>query len=446
MFAKNTIAKNLSLPFFKMAGMFVIVFGSTAFSHTKGQPLSQSPSLNNYSSWSRNLKDQSQTQSPHSMQQGDLQIEIYGFILTDVIYDFQQMDPKWFDVPRPTKLPAFKNQFAPDGQVHFSVRDTRFGLKSYTGTPLGELKSLIEFDFFGSGPDAGQTTIHLRHAYAELGKIGAGQTWSVFMDPDLIPHFLEYWGPNGMVFMRNIQLRYMPIQGESKLTFAIEKPGATADEGIYADRIELNHVEPQFALPDLSTEYRYGKAWGYVELAGIIRQLKWKDLDTIGSDLSGRRTGWGFNLSSKIKCLTKDVLHLQVVYGKGIENYIRDAPADIGIQSNAPNSIEGVTLPVLGLVGFYDHYWNNKWSTTIGYSQVKIWNSNGQSPDAFNKGGYALTNLMYHPIENVFFELELQYTNRKNFSDDWNVSDPRIQFSFSYNFSQKFYHEIHTSP
>jgi len=444
MFAKNTSKKNSKLPFYKLARLIFFLFVSTTFTQAKGQPLSQTPSLNNYSSSTRNLNDQSLIQSPHRMQQGDLQLEIYGFILTDVIYDFKQMDPKWFDVPRPTKLPAFQDQFAPDGQVHFSVRDTRFGVKTYTATPLGELKSLLEFDFFGSGADAGQTTIHLRHAYGELGKIGVGQTWSVFMDPDIIPHFLEYWGPNGMVFMRNIQLRYMPIQGESKLTIAIEKPGATGDEGIYADQIGLNNVKPQFVLPDLSVEYRYGKAWGYVELAGIIRQLKWKDLDTIGPDLSGHKTGWGLNLSSKIKCLAKDALHLQVVYGQGIENYIRDAPADVGIKSITTNGIEGVTLPVLGLVGFYDHYWNNKWSTTIGYSQVKIWNSNGQSPDAFKMGGYALTNLMYHPIENVFFEIELQYTDRKNFSDGWNVSDPRIQFSFSYNFSQKFYHEIHT--
>ncbi len=446
MFAKKETSKNWNLPFTIMARIIFVAFVSTIYTHVKGQAPVQYLSLNNYTSSGAKLKDGPSTQSIHSMQQKELQLEIYGFIMSDIIYDFKQMDPKWFDVPRPTKLPAFKNQFGPDGQVHFSVRDTRFGIKTYSATPLGELKSLLEFDLFGSGVDAGQTTIHLRHAYGELGKIGAGQTWSVFMDPDVIPHFLEYWGPNGMVFMRNIQLRYMPIQGESRLTIALEKPGATADEGIYADRIELDQVKPEFVLPDLSAEYRYGKAWGYVEIAGIIRELKWKDLDTTGRNLSGQRTGWGLNLSSKIKCLANDLIHLQVVYGQGIENYVRDAPADVGIKSNPSNGIEGVTLPVLGLVGFYDHYWNDKWSTTIGYSQVKIWNSNGQSPSAFKLGGYALTNLMYHPVENIFLEIELQYTNRKNFSDDWSVSDPRIQFSFSYNFSQKFYHEVHTTP
>jgi hypothetical protein len=374
-----------------------------------------------------------------------LNMEIYGFILTDVIYDFKQMDPKWFDVPRPTKLPAYQDQFGPDGQIWFSIRQTRFGVKGYTPTPLGTLNTWFEFDLFGSGADAGQTTFHLRHAYGEIGKFGVGQTWSPFVDPDLFPNDLEYWGPNGMANIRSIQVRYMPIQGDTKLTIALEKPNATGDDGVYSDRIELQNVVPHFTLPDLTAEYRYGRPWGYVELAGVLRQLKWKDLDTITPDLSGQKTGWGFNLSSKIKLLQQDALHLQLLYGQGIENYVRDAPADVGIKTVGTNSIEGVALPVTGFVGFYDHYWNNKFSSTIGYSFVKINNSNGQEVSAFKKGTYALTDLIYAPYKNVIFELEFQYLDRKNFSDGWTTTDPRIQFSFRFNFSQKFYHEVKTT-
>jgi hypothetical protein len=374
-----------------------------------------------------------------------LTMEIYGFILTDVIYDFKQMDPKWFDVPRPTKLPAYKDQFAPDGQIYFSIRQTRFGVRGYTPTPLGTLNTWFEFDLFGSGVDAGQTTFHLRHAYGEIGKFGVGQTWSPFVDPDLFPNDLEYWGPNGMANIRNLQIRYMPIQGDTKLTIALEKPGATADEGVYADRIELKSVKPHFTLPDLTAEYRYGRSWGYIKLAGVLRQLKWKDLDTTGANLSGHQTGWGFNVSSKIKLLQEDAIHLQLLYGKGIENYVRDAPSDIGIETSGNDSIGGVALPVTGFVGFYDHYWSNKFSSTIGYSFVKINNSNGQKASAFRMGEYALTNLVYTPYKNVIFELELQYLDRKNFTDGWTTTDPRIQFSFRFNFSQKFYHELQTT-
>ena len=33
------------------------------------------------------------------------------------------------------------------------------------------------------------------------------------MDPDVFPNSLEYWGPTGMVFFRNVQVRWMPTQG-----------------------------------------------------------------------------------------------------------------------------------------------------------------------------------------------------------------------------------------
>ena len=166
-------------------------------------------------------------------------LEIYGFVMTDMGYNFGQTDAAWFDVMRTTKLPSYENQYGTNGNAYFSVRQTRFGVKSFNKTALGELKTIFEFELFGTGVDAGQTTIRLRHAYGELGKWGVGQYWSPFMDIDVFPNTVEYWGPAGMVFFRNVQIRYMPIQGDTRLTFALERPGASADQGEYADRIEL---------------------------------------------------------------------------------------------------------------------------------------------------------------------------------------------------------------
>ena len=36
------------------------------------------------------------------------------------------------------------------------------------------------------------------------------------MDIDVFPNSIEYWGPNGMVFFRNVQVRWMPIQGDTR--------------------------------------------------------------------------------------------------------------------------------------------------------------------------------------------------------------------------------------
>ena len=108
--------------------------------------------------------------------------DIFGFAMVDMIPDFKVNDPDWFDVVRPTKLPAFKGQFGEDGHFYGSVRQTRFGVKSSVPVGNNELKVVFDFDLFGVGVDAGQTTIRLRHAYGELGAFGGGQTESAFMD------------------------------------------------------------------------------------------------------------------------------------------------------------------------------------------------------------------------------------------------------------------------
>ena len=368
-------------------------------------------------------------------------IDLYGFIMLDSGYDFKTNDPNWFDVMRPTKLPAYAGEFAPDGKVYYGVRQTRFGVKTATQTPAGDLKTQFEFELFGTGVDAGQTTFRLRHAYGELGQFGAGQTWSSFMDIDVFPNSIEYWGPNGMVFYRNVQFRWMPIRkGGLQLIFAAERPGASADQGIYSDRIELTNVSPKFDLPDFSGHLRLTREWGYVQMASIFRKISWVDTGTGPYNLSGTAYGWGVNTSSNLK-FGSSVGRLQVVYGHGIENYMNDAPIDIGVQNNFGNPvkpIKGVALPVLGVVAFLDHNWSPRFSSSAGYSMVNIWNSDAELPADFHQGDYALANLLYHPIPKVTMGGEFQFGRRVNFSDGFNSNDYRLQFSFKYDWSKSF--------
>lgn len=365
--------------------------------------------------------------------------DIYGTAMLDSGYQFKQNDPDWFDVVRPTKLPAYKDQFAPDGKTYWGVRQSRFGVKSSNQTSLGELKTIFEFELFGTGVDAGQTTFRLRHAYGELGQFGGGQTNSPFMDGDVFPNSIEYWGPNGMVFFRNVQVRWMPIQGESRITIAAERPGASADQGVYGNRIELEGVRPRFDMPDISWEARLGRRWGYVEIAGIFRKIGWVDTNTDQYNLTDSVLGWGLNLSSNVKFGKNTTGRFQGVYGKGIQNYMNDAPVDVGIQNNFSNPvmpIRGVPLPIFGGVAFVDHNWNERFSSTLGYSMINIWNSNGQESSAFRQGHYGVTNLLFYPVKNVMMGGEFQWGRRLNYRDGFNVNDYRLQFSMKYNFSK----------
>jgi DcaP outer membrane protein len=367
----------------------------------------------------------------------DPKFDIYGFAMLDMGFQFKQNDPNWFDTLRVTKLPSFENQFGEDQHWFAGVRQSRLGVKSYIQTGLGELRTTFEFELFGTGVDEGQTTFRLRHAYGELGQFGAGQYWSPFMDIDVFPNSLEYWGPTGMVFFRNVQVRWMPIQGDTRLTIAVERPGASGDPGLAANRIELQNIQGRFPLPDLSAEYRYGgQPWGYVEVAGIIREIKYDDTLDDQFDLSGSVTGWGINLSSNLK-FASDTLRLQYMFGEGVENYMNDTPVDVGIKRNPGNPVTpvvGEALPIKGLVVFLDHTWNSKFTSSVGYSRQDVDNSDGQTPDVFHQGQYALGNLLYYPAENVMIGGEFQWGRRENFGG-FQSDDYRIQFSFKYNFS-----------
>jgi hypothetical protein len=368
-------------------------------------------------------------------------LDVYGFVMLDSGYNFGVINPNWFDVVRPTQLPSFAGEFGPNGNTFFGVRQTRFGVKSSTNTPLGDLKTIFEFELFGTGVDAGQTTFRLRQAYGELGQFGAGQTWSAFMDIDVFPNSLEYWGPPGMVFFRNVQFRWMPVRGASNIVIALERPGASADGGAYADHLDLQNVSPQFKWPDLSGHARLAREWGYVQVGAIVRKIAWVDANPVQPNLSGTAIGWGVNVSSNMNFTKKDVGKFQVVYGDAIENYMNDAPVDIAAQTNFSNPVQpikGAPVPVLGIVSFLDHTWSDRFSSSIGYSLVNIQNTNGQLPSAFHQGQYALANLLYHPVKKVTIGGEFQFGRRLNFTDGYNFNDYRMQFSFRYDWSKGF--------
>jgi hypothetical protein len=242
----------------------------------------------------------------------------------------------------------------------------------------------------------------------------------------------------------------MPIKGDTRLTFALERPGASADAGEYSGRIELQDIRSNFPVPDLSAEYRSAHDWGYVELAGIVRYMKWEDLnDEDEVDYSGDAIGWGLNLSSNLKLGKDNLLRLSVLYGAGVQNYMNDAPVDVAIDGTGEDA-KGVAIPLFGAVAFLEHNWSEKFATAIGYSMLNIDNTDGQTYDAFKMGQYAIGNLIYYPVQDVMMVCELQYGNRDNFNNleegeeypDTYLETAdilKVQFSFKYNFSHKVF-------
>jgi hypothetical protein len=221
---------------------------------------------------------------------------------------------------------------------------------------------------------------------------------------------------------------------------ALARPGASGDQGVYADRIELDGIRARFPLPDFAAAYRHSGTWGYVRTAGMLRRINWDDTLDDQFDLSGDATGWGWNVSSSLNVGKKDVVRMQFTIGEGIQNEMNDSPIDIGIENNPGNAVTpvvGQPIPIVALGIFVDHKYNDEFSTAIGYSWQDNDNTDAQAPDAFRVGHYALGNLLYYPAPNVMFGGELQWGRRENFSDGFKSDGFKLQFSFKYNFSWK---------
>jgi hypothetical protein len=373
-----------------------------------------------------------------------LSIDVYGFAQTDAIYDFKRVNPDWEDTLRVSTIPVQSGQYGNDGNFTFSVRQSRFGVKGGYGD---DVTFKLEGELFGVGSDQGQTTLRLRHAYGTYKNFLMGQTWSNFMDIDIFPNTVDYWGPTGMVFYRNQQATYTFPMGDDLVSVGLEDPGTALTVGKFWDTPNCDLPDPPpdcqatesnaadvfqsyNNIPDLAARYRSNGDFGHYQVAGIVRKLGYERLDNGEKDYE---IGWGINTSTALNTWGKDQLKLQVAYGKGIGNYMNDGGVDIAPDSADINQANAETVPLWGLSAYYDRYWSDKWSTSVGWSMTDLDTTNGQAPDEFKKGQIAQINLLYYPVDHVLMGPEFIWGQREDI-DGSTGSDYRIQFTLKVDF------------
>ena len=373
----------------------------------------------------------------HSPAEGseDTWLEINGWLNFDFIYDFDRVDPTWEATLRPTTISTTPGEFGQDGNTIFSVKQTRLGLTGGMPTRVGDAFWWIEFDLFGLNNDAGQTAITLRHAWGEVGPIGFGWTWSNFMDIDIWPNVLDWWGPSAMALNRNPQLRYTWDWEGATFALALENSNASLTSGVFGETSpgfdEALRGRTQF--PDLTSHYRRTYDWGHIQVGGVLRQLAYETLGTPGNEPEGSEFGWGINLTGVIGVFGQDKIKAGLVFGEGIGSFINDG----GGVNLAPSSSGGAeAVASTGLTLYYDHYWDEALSSSIGFSYNDNDTTPLQSADEIDSVAYMSTNLIWAPSQSFWLGLELQYGERDNV-DGASASDLRVQFQLRYNFSER---------
>lgn len=381
--------------------------------------------------------------------EGEKSFQVYGFAMLDYIQDFGRVHPDWEDTLRPSRIGIDEEQYGDDGQVSFSVKQSRLGVKGTVPTARGPINTRFEFDMFGVGDDAGQTTVRLRHAYGEFGQFLAGQTHSLFMDIDVFPNVIDYWGPTGMVFLRNPQIRWTPVTGENFFAVAIENPSNDIDSGQFREVADFPGAQGDQEWPDLTAQYRMTGDWGHVQLAGIVR---WVGTEVVGDTnadpgivdngviFDDDDAGWGLNLTTVIKVFERDAIRAGYVIGEGIASYMNDGGMDAGPNQgllpdgSLPGDTKLEAVELTGLTLYYDRWWNDQWSSSAGYSFTDVDNTAGQLDDTYEKGQYASANLLYYPVKNVMVGAELLW-GELAVKDGRDNDNTRVQISFKYDFA-----------
>jgi len=142
------------------------------------------------------------------------EVVVYGYVKGDVIYDFDQHHlGDAFYIPN-----IWSQNGRKDAGIRLHAKQSRFGIRSKVDTAVGQVRTLIEGDFFSS-----DNHFRLRHAWGEWDMtpywtFGAGQYWQTAA---LLPigittvDFSGDAGPFGYTRRAQVRLTYHngPISG-----------------------------------------------------------------------------------------------------------------------------------------------------------------------------------------------------------------------------------------
>jgi hypothetical protein len=349
----------------------------------------------------------------------DTSVQIGGYLKFDAIYDRNQ------DLGDSLYVEGLNvGDDRNKGSVRFHARESRLFIKTSTPNAYGGLRTHLEGDFFGGGGNevtSNSRGFRLRHAYGELGRFLAGQTWSNFMQFVAYPSTVDFDGPVGVPFVRQAQFRYTMPLGQGALSFSAENPEATGFAGA------------RDSAPDLTARYSLSAGNVGLEAGVLLRRLAYDDG---GNDDTA--TGHGLMLAGSVGLGAATKLMAGAVWGDGIGRYIYDASGaadgSSGIGEAYINSSGKLkTIRVHGFNVAASHQWTEKLSSVLSYGQVR-----GDRPgDLFPTSTDKLESIhfanFYKVIDPVTLGFEIARAEKRVQNGD-SAHDTRVQASAKYDF------------
>ncbi|UXD88976.1 DcaP family trimeric outer membrane transporter [Thalassolituus hydrocarboniclasticus] len=262
-----------------------------------------------------------------------------------------------------------------EGDLYMSAWESRLNFTSKsTGTPVGDLKAVIEGDMY-SGPS--QNVFNLRHAYMQHNNLTIGQTWSTFMDLGALAETADFGGPAARIFTRQPLIRYSVQMGDATLDLAAEKP--------------KNSIDP--VMPDLVAKYTMKTSFGHLSAGVLAQQLN--DDDGVKDDSA---MALAARFSGRIN-LGGDNVKFAVISGQGLGGYMNFG--DVAAYDFSGDSIE--LSEQTGFKVAYQHVFTDTLRSTLRYAQTS------SEIDGKDMGDFSSVhaNLIYNPYKPLSYGAEI---------------------------------------
>ena len=361
---------------------------------------------------------------------------ITGFAKADFIYDFDQ-DVGDFFVPEFIETdPA---ETTSDG-FSFHARQSRLSFQSRTPSSLGDIRTLVEGDFVGdfvfSETFSNSSQFRLRHAAVDIGPWKFGQFWSLFTPLEAYPSTLDFQGPAGIPFQRQVTARYTNQLTDS-FTFAVaienpETTGVQADgtgftsSGGFAGGVEGLGFVAFDALPDFHLAGTYVNDLGTFKLAGVLRELS-------AVDTEDNVFGYGINASARMTPWEGGLVQLQGSFGEGIGRYIINGGGFGAFQVADGDDLE--SIEAYGISASVNQKFAENWDAQLVYGRYEVGDSDSLAFDGESLEAVQTVHatIRYRPLANVTTWLEFIYGERED--QDGGTADAfRIQSAVQVSF------------
>ncbi len=343
-------------------------------------------------------------------------VKIGGYVKVDFIQDYDAIgNASQFQVNSiPVSGTAAAGQ---SGRTTIQAKETRLTLTLLEDTSRGKLKAYVEGDFYGDN-----NAFRIRHAYGEYGEFLGGQTWTTFMDFSARPHTIDYEGPDAEIFVRQAMMRWThPLSDKLTLAVAVEQPGG---QFAFPDSLAGSS---RSNLPDVPAHLRYQIERGHVQLAAIVRQIRF-DGETGSPEATA--TGFGVNLSFRFNTFGNDVIMGEAAFGEGIGRYIESLNgqnADAVFVSEFDMEALQASSGVIG----YERHWTPTLQSAVAFSTAILDNDSRLSPSTIERARDFRLNLIWAADKKVDVGGEMLWGEREN--QDGSDGDAwRLQFSMIY--------------